>query len=108
MLCTLDYVIVLNRFSAHNIPGGGKWQNIPGRFCTEHSLRRTVRPAERLDLNWGRLDELLLAVRRDVKKPPGRLRIQLRLVSAKHPDVGHPHHMGRMLYMLLGPTMKDM
>ena len=89
MLCSFDYIIILNRYSAHNIEGGGKWQNIPaftGRFSTEHSLRGT----------WsllGRLDELLLAVCGDVKKPPGSLGIQLGLISAKHPDIGHPHHL---------------
>ena len=41
----------------------------------------------------GRLDILLLAVGRDVKKPPGRSGVQLSLVSAQHPDIGHPHHL---------------
>merc|ERR1719180_272168 len=41
----------------------------------------------------GRLDELLLAVCRNVKKPPSSLGVQLSLVSAKHPYIGHPHHL---------------
>ena len=41
----------------------------------------------------GRLDILLLAVGRDVKKPPGRSGVQLSLVSAQPPDIGHPHHL---------------
>merc|ERR1711971_144939 len=42
---------------------------------------------------FGRLDELLLAVCRNVKKPPSRLGVQLSLVSTKHPHIGHPHHL---------------
>ena len=51
-----------------------------------------------LDLLLGRLDKLLLAVCREVKKPPGRLGIQLSLVSAKHPHIGHSHNLRRIIF----------
>ena len=94
--CSSDYIIVqffLLRTTFKVVAIGKRSQLFLGRFYAEHSLRGSVM---RAGGTWwsllGRLDELLLAVCGKVKKPPGRSGIQLGLVSAKHPDIGHPHN----------------
>ena len=98
--CSSDYIIVqffLLRTTFKVVAIGKRSQLFLGRFCAEHRLRGSVMPAGG---TWwsllGRLDELLLAVCGNVKKPPGRSGIQLCLVSAKHPDIGHPHNLTGM------------